>query len=263
MKRLVVKIGGHVLERLDAHAPVLRDLAEDITELSAAGVDVALVHGGGPQIVDLLKRLGLESRVHEGLRITDANSMVYVAMALAHVNLLVTTALNQAGLVAVGLSGADGSLFRASSLGDPWGCVGGVPRVRTEIVATQWAGGVTPVLSSVATDDCGALLNLNADTAAGALAGALGADALVLLSDVDQVRADLDDPTSGLEHVTMSQIRELLESGAARMGMRPKLAAVLNALDAGAQRVIMANGAHAHALREALANAIPTTEVVR
>jgi len=260
--RLVVKIGGHALDVLNARSTVLADLAADLAQLQSTGTHVALVHGGGPQIRDLLERVGLESSFHEGLRVTSALSMGYVAMALSHVNLRVTAALNKNGLAAVGLSGADATLLVASSLGEPWDRAGGTPNVQTDIIIALWANNVTPVLSSIAIDEHGELLNVNADTAAGALAGALDADALILLSDVDQLRADPDDVTTALTHVTSTHVNDMIAAGTIREGMRPKMVAALDALSGGARRVIMANGTRPHALRGALDGSIPTTEVV-
>jgi acetylglutamate kinase len=262
VKRLVIKLGGHALDSLSPRSPLLVDLAEDIAGLRTAGTDVVVVHGGGPQIAVLLQAVGMESTFVDGLRVTDAATMAFVAMALGHVNLEITAALNRAGLVCVGLSGADATLFCASSLGEPWGRVGSAPKVRGDIVTTLWSAGVTPLLSSIGVDESGELLNCNADTAAGALAGALGAGVLVLLSDVDQLRTSREDETSALSSVNGTQARELLASGAAHDGMRPKLLAALDALSGGAQRVLLANGTRPHALRDALGGLIATTEVV-
>jgi acetylglutamate kinase len=204
----------------------------------------------------------MKSQFHEGMRVTDAPTMQVVAMALAQVNLQVTAALNQAGLDSVGLTGADTTLLCASSIGEPWQRVGAAPKVRVDIVTTLWQSGVTPVISPVAVDENGELLNCNADVAAGALAGALGANALVLLSDVDQLRTDVSDESSGLATVVRLQIAELLATGNARDGMRPKLIAALDALDGGARRILLANGTRPHALRDSLAGHIPTTEVI-
>jgi len=263
VKRLVVKVGGHALDVISPSSPIVRDLATDIAHLIAAGTEVVLVHGGGPQIAELLGSVGVESRFHEGLRITDETTMRYVAMALGHVNLLLCAALNQAGLAAVGISGADASLLRSTSLGEPWDRAGATPSVRTEVVTSLWANGFTPVLDSLALDAAGELLNCNADTVAGALAGALEADALVLLSDIDQLRADPDDEGTALSRVTGDVVRDMIASGAAREGMRPKMSAALDALDAGASRIIMANGTRPRALHHALSSTIPTTEVVQ
>jgi acetylglutamate kinase len=263
VKRLVVKLGGHALDSLSPDSPVLVELAQDVSDLRAAGTDVVLVHGGGPQIAELLGSVGVESRFHEGLRVTDAQCMEYVAMALSRVNLHLCAALNQAGLASCGVSGVDAGLFSATSIGSPWDRVGSVPKVRCEVVSALWTAGLTPVVSPVTMDEHGELLNCNADTAAGALAAALGAPTLVLLSDIDQLRSDPDDEASALASVTSTQVRSLIASGAAREGMRPKMSAALDALAGGAQRILMANGTRAHALRGALEASIPTTEVVQ
>jgi acetylglutamate kinase len=260
---LVVKLGGHVLDGLALDSSALVDLAQDVAELRAAGRPVAIVHGGGPQIAELLASLGVASTFHEGLRITDDVTMDYVVMALGRVNLLISAALNRAGLVSAGISGADAALFRASPMGATWGRASSVPKVCDDIILALWDAEVTPVVSPIAVDDHGGLLNCNADTAAGALAGALGADELVLLSDVDQLRGSFDDVSSAMASVSSEQVAALLASNDVRDGMRPKMVAALDALGAGARRVLVANGTRSHALRDALSGAIPTTEVLR
>jgi acetylglutamate kinase len=263
MKNYVVKVGGHALDSLSVTSPVLAALASDITALRDESANVVLVHGGGPQIATLLDAVGLPSRFHEGLRVTNETTLEFVAMALSQVNLLLVAALNQAGLASVGLSGADASTFRASALGAPWGRVGASPKVDIELIDTLWKAGVTPVLSSLAVDENGELVNCNADAAAGSLAGALNAQSLVLLSDVDQLRANPLDESTALSSVTASEVRQLLETGSAREGMRPKMIAALDALESGARRVLVANGSRPHALRDAMAGVIPATEVLR
>ncbi|HUX03869.1 MAG TPA: acetylglutamate kinase [Acidimicrobiales bacterium] len=261
MTSIVVKLGGHALDDLTSASAVLDDLAHDVAQLINAGVKVAVVHGGGPQIAQLLDRVGIASRFYEGLRITDEETMSYVAMALLLINVQITAALNQAGLRTVGVAGVDGGLFRASALGDPWGRAANTPRVNVETIEALWSSSCTPVVCSLALDENGGLLNCNADTAAGALAGALGARELVLLSDIDQLLADPDDDTTRLAHVTGDQVRALIDSGAAREGMRPKMRAALDALEGGANKVLLANGTRAHALAGSLNSLIPTTEV--
>ena len=263
MTVVVVKLGGHALDSLAADSPVLADLANDVVALREAGTDVVVVHGGGPQIAQLLDTAGLESRFCEGLRITDVATMAYVAMALSYVNVRIVAALNHAGLACAGLTGADATLARASSLGAPWDRAGASPAIDVRLIESLWRAGVTPVLCSVAVDGGGDLLNCNADTVAGAVAGATGASSLVLLSDVDQLRSDADDAQSCLSSVTMDQVRSMIDDGSARDGMRPKMAAALDALGAGARRIVVANGTRRHALRDALSLSIPTTEVVR
>ena len=229
--------------------------------MQSSGTSVVVVHGGGPQIADLLERLGRPSAFHEGLRVTDDATMDVVAMALGLVNARVVASLAHAGLDVVGLTGADRTLMTSTSLGEPWDRAGGPPRVRAAVIEESWALGVTPVVSSVATDAAGRLLNVNADAAAGALAAALGADALILLSDVDQVRRDPDDPESSVAVLEQADVRDMVESGRAREGMRPKLLAALDALDGGARVVTLANGTRPHALSGALDGSLATTEV--
>jgi len=258
----VVKIGGHALDALGPDSEVLCALAGDVTSLRQASSNVVIVHGGGPQIASLLDAVGLPSHFLDGLRVTDDTTMEYVAMALSMVNVRLVAALNYAGLPSIGLSGADNSMFQATALGAPWGRAGASPKVDATIIATLWAKGLTPVVSSVAVDELGDLVNCNADSAAGALAAAIGASALILLSDVEQLRADPLDDHSTLSSVTGSDVRRLIDEGAARDGMRPKMMAALDALEGGAQRVVLANGTAPHALRRALDGSMATTEVL-
>lgn len=263
MKSYVVKLGGHALDSFSVRSPVLVALASDVMALRDRSTNVVIVHGGGPQIGSLLDAVGVASHFHEGLRITDEATMEYVAMALGQVNLHLVAALNHAGLVSVGLSGADGSTLATSVLGPPWGRVGASPKVDTGLIEALWKASATPVMTSIAVDESGELVNCNADAAAGALAGALNAQSLVLLSDVDQLLADPLDESTALTSVTGAEVRSLLEAGNAREGMRPKMIAALGALESGAQRVVMANGSRPHALRDALSGTIPMTEVLR
>jgi acetylglutamate kinase len=263
MRCVVVKVGGHALDSLASDASVLMDLASDIAEIRNSAGQVVVVHGGGPQIAALLGDVGLEGSFHDGLRITDNRTMQYVVMALSNVNASIVAALNHAGVASVGLSGVDGQLMQSESIGEPFDRVGLSPRVRRDVIDTLWGANLTPVVCPFVADSSGQLLNCNADAAAGALAGALGAEVLVLLSDVDQLRADPDDPQSIIASVTSTQIEEMKRSGAVREGMLPKMSAALHALEGGAHRIVMANGTRSHALRGALAGSIPTTEVLQ
>lgn len=258
-----MKLGGHALDSLSPSSNVLIDLAHDVAGLRDRGVNVVIVHGGGPQIADLLNRVGLESMFQDGLRITDAETMDYVVMALSDVNVRVVAALNDAGLASVGLCGSDASLLRSESVGEPYDRVGEAPLVSRGVLDALWSAGLTPVVNPVALDKKAEPLNCNADTVAGALAAAIGADVLVLLSDVDQLLANVEDPGSALTSVSGAQVQSMKQSGAARDGMTPKLTAALDALHGGAEKILLANGTRAHALRDALAHSIPTTEVVR
>lgn len=262
MSVVVVKIGGHALDDRSPEAPSMVALADDIQTLRASGTQVVIVHGGGPQIDELLSAVGISSNFVEGLRVTPVPTMVYVDMALSSVNRELVATLTSQGVAAVGCSGIDGSLLRAESLGEPWGQVAGSPFVNATLLKVLLAGGFTPVVTPVAGDATGGRLNCNADTAAGAIAAALQADGLLMLSDIDQLRTDPDDAATGLATVSQAQATALLASGAARDGMRPKLTAAVQALEAGAQRVWLANGRIPHAVRDVLAGNRSTTEVV-
>ena len=261
MRRLVVKVGGHSLDNLESTSATLMDLAFDVGQLRAGGTEVVIVHGGGPQIAELLARVGEKSDFVDGHRVTSAQTMELVVMALSKVNVMVTAALNQAGLRAVGLCGVDDSLLSATAKGPVWDRAGTGPRVHADIVTALWSLGVTAVISPIAVDDRGGLLNVNADTVAGSLASALDADALVLLSDVDQLLADPVDPSSGFADVRADALRDVVARGAVKDGMLPKAQAALEALEGGARRVVIANGVRPHALRDSVSGAIPTTEV--
>jgi len=263
VKCAVVKLGGHALDSLAPSSMVLVDLAHDVAELRDGGVNVVVVHGGGPQIAELLFRVGLESTFRDGLRMTDAESMPYVVMALSDVNVRIVAALNDAGLASVGLCGADASLLRSEPTGEWPERVGYAPMVTRNVIDALWTAGLTPVVSPIALDKSSEPLNCNADAVAGALAGELGADVLVLLSDIDQLLADVKDPASAMSRVTAAEIEAMKLSGAIRDGMHPKLTAALDALDAGAKKILLANGTTPHALRDALAHSVPTTQVVR
>ena len=262
MTRLVVKMGGHALDDLSAQSSILAALAQDLVTLVQEGHEIVVVHGGGPQIAEMLENVGLPSVFHEGLRVTSPETMSYVAMALSSVNVAVVCALEHAGLACVGLSGVDGAMITGRSLGLPWDRAGHVAKVDTAVLEAQWRGGYVPVVSPVIVDEEGSLLNCNADLVAGSLAGAIGATMLVLLSDIDQLRSNPDDASSALAHVSASAVRAMIASGAARDGMRPKMNAALDALEAWAQRVVLANGLRLHAVRDVVHGQIPTTEVV-
>jgi len=260
---VVVKLGGHALDSLSPSSNVLIDLARDVAQLREKNVNVVVVHGGGPQIATLLESVGLESTFQDGLRITDAETMRYVEMALSDVNIKIVGALNEAGLASAGLCGADAALLRSESVGVPFDRVGLTPVVNRGIIDVLWAAGITPVVNPVALDKNAEPLNCNADAVAGALAAELSADVLVLLSDVDQLLGDVADPSSAKASVTGAEIESMKASGAVRDGMNPKMTAALDALHGGAETILLANGTRRHALRDALARSIPTTEVVR
>jgi acetylglutamate kinase len=262
-RSVVVKVGGHALEAADSFESAIDTLARDLAAVSAQGVSPVVVHGAGPQITALMGDLGMRSEFVEGLRVTDERTMQVVAMALGHVNLLLVAGLNHRGVLADGVSGPDGELLRASLRGRRWGRAGGEVKVRPAILEHIAASGAVAVVNPVAVDGKGRLVNCNADTVAGAIAAAIGAEALFMLSDVDQIRLDPDDPKTAVSSITRARVLELVDAGAIREGMRPKMQAALSAVDAGARRVVVTNGARENALADALNRRGLFTEITR
>jgi acetylglutamate kinase len=260
---VVLKIGGHALASAGGLDAALDTLADDLRALLAAGFSPVVVHGAGPQIDELLAERGLAARFVEGLRVTDDPTMDVVAQVLAAVNAAITKGLLARGVQAVSVRGADDATLSGTSRGEPWGRVAGSVTCHGASLDALIAAGNVPVVNPVTADDAGGLLNANADTVAGAIAGALGADALILLSDVDQLRANPDDPTSALAHATAAQLDEMVATGSIVGGMRPKAAAAQHALAAGAGRVVMANGTRSRAASDALCGRGLFTEVTR
>jgi acetylglutamate kinase len=238
----VIKMGGHALDAASSFAAALDALAQDIVELHDDGCDVIVVHGAGPQINAVLQAQGIVPTFSDGIRVTDTATMDVVAMVLALVNLRIVGALNSRGVLASGLSGLDQSMIRASALDDRYGLVARAIDVSPGPLEALLAAGAVPVISPVSLFDDGVLVNANADFVAGAVASAMSASALLLLSDVDQLRVDPDDESSAVSLVTSRQVHELLASGAVRDGMRPKMLAALAAMNGGAKRVVLANG---------------------
>lgn len=258
---VVVKIGGHALATSDGFAGSLDALATGVKSLAAEGRRPVIVHGAGPQISAMLDERGVTSEFRDGLRVTNDDAMAVVAMALSYVNLVVVAGLNERGVSAFGITGVDESMLVADVRGEQWGRTGSDVTVETSVLHERLRDGVVAVVNPVAVDRDGQLVNCNADTVAGAVAAALDAEALVLLSDVDQLRSHPDDPSSALATVTRSEIADLTARGAIRNGMVPKLAAALCALDAGAHRVIIANGSRPNGLVDALRREGLYTEV--
>jgi acetylglutamate kinase len=244
---IVVKYGGHAMT-----TPQLRaSFAADIAFLRAAGLRPVVVHGGGPQISAMLDRVGIASQFTAGLRVTDAETMEIVRMVLLSVGKDLVGQINTHGVTAAGLSGDDGKLFtavRRSAVvdGQPVdiGQVGDVLSVRTELINTLLEQGHVPVVSTVAPDVHGTAHNLNADTAAAALAIALNARKLVILTDVPGVYANWPDTTSLLTQLTAKQLAFLLPKLAA--GMVPKMEACLRAVEGGVPAAHVVDGRVPH-----------------
>lgn len=245
---LVVKYGGNAM----VHEALKAQVMQDVALLRYVGIRPIVVHGGGPEITSWMKRIGHESSFVGGLRVTDAATMEIVEMTLAgKTNKSIVALLNQHGAPAVGLSGKDASLLVARKLqsasGD-LGFVGEVTTVHADLLRLLGDNGYVPVICSVAIGEDGATYNVNADHAAGAIAAAVGAAKLIILTDVEGLLADPSDPASLISEMNTERARELLSSGAADRGMIPKLEACMTALEAGVERCHLIDGRVPHAL---------------
>ncbi|MFF0344121.1 acetylglutamate kinase [Kribbella sp. NPDC004875] len=249
-KTVVVKYGGNAM----VDEKLKRAFAEDIVFLRYAGVRVVVVHGGGPQISDMLGRLGIDSEFRGGLRVTTPEAMDVVGMVLVgKVGRELVGLLNAHGPFAVGMSGEDAGLFtaeRRTALVDgehvDIGLVGDVVEVRPEAVVDLIDAGRIPVVSTIAPDEDGQAHNVNADTAAAALASALGAEKLVVLTDVAGLYRNWPDSDEIITQIDTAELAELLPSLAS--GMVPKMEACLRAVESGVSRATVIDGRVPHSL---------------
>jgi acetylglutamate kinase len=238
---IVLKYGGNALAATDGPDPLLDELAERV----AGGDRIVLVHGGGPQIDAALAERAIAQRRVAGLRVTDAATHALTESVLCGtVNKALVRALLARGVRAAGLSGQDGGLLVARRMapvaGEDLGFVGEIERVEPGIVNALLEGGFTPVVAPLAVDADGrTAYNVNADTSAGALAGALAADAYVVITNVDRVRLRLDDPSSGIARVDEATARRYMAEGVFAGGMLPKMESALDALARGARSAII------------------------
>ena len=249
-KTIVVKYGGNAM----TDDTLKRAFAEDIVFLRYAGFHPVVVHGGGPQISSMLDRLNIRSEFRGGLRVTTPEAMDVVRMVLVgQVGRELVGLVNSHGPLAVGLSGEDAGLFTAeptSTMVDgeevDLGLVGEVAKVRPEAVKDLVEAGRIPVISSVAPDELGRVHNVNADTAAAALAVALGAEKLLVLTDVEGLYRDWPDSDDVIGHISPEALEELMPSLAS--GMVPKMQACLNAVRGGVPRATVVDGREPHAV---------------
>lgn len=255
-RSIVVKFGGHAMTDENLYAA----FAGDVARLQAGGRRLVIVHGGGPQISSLLGRLNIESRFVNGLRVTDGAVMEVAEMVLCgSVNKAVTARLMAAGVRAAGVSGRDGGILRARVKDPALGLVGEVTDVDAGLLNCLQDGGFVPVLAPVAGGPEGQALNVNADTAAGAVAGALKADRFVLISDVPGVMED----GAVLPTLTRTRILELIDREVITGGMIPKVRSCLHALDRGCRSALVLDGRRPSALFQFLTDgAGPGTSIV-
>ncbi len=242
---VVVKYGGNAM----IDETLKQQVMEDIALLWLIGVKVVLVHGGGPEISDMMKKLGKKPEFVDGLRVTDKETVDIVQMVLAgKVNKSLVTLLQMKGGHAVGLSGMDGGIIEAKIKDERLGYVGEITKVRAKPITDLLEKNYIPVISTVASDHQGNAYNINGDTAAAYIAGALGAARLIMMTDVAGILRDKDDPSSLITGITVSKARQLYADGVISGGMIPKVDCCIEAINAGVQTVTIMDGRIPHAI---------------
>jgi len=244
-KTVVIKYGGHAMSD-----PELADLfATDVVLMRLVGMNPVVVHGGGPQITDLMRRLGKEPEFVDGRRVTDAETVDIVRMTLVgKVNREIVASVNRHGSYAVGLSGEDAGLIRVDQRDPALGFVGDVRHIDPTIVLRLLREELIPVIATVGVDDDGNAYNVNADTVAGAMAEALDAEKLVYLTDVAGVYRDWPDETSLISRIDVGGMEQLIADGRISEGMIPKLESCVSALKRGVRSAHVLDGRLPHAL---------------
>lgn len=249
---VVVKYGGNALagatgDRTPADALAL--FAEDLVLMRAVGMRPVVVHGGGPQISELMTRLGKVTEFRDGLRVTDAETVDIARMVLiGQVNPQLVSAINVHGPIAVGVSGEDAGMIKARPRDPELGFVGDVTAVNPTILVSLLADGFIPVVATIGTDDSGQAYNINADTVAGAIAEALQAEKLVYLTDIEGLRRVVDEPTSLIRQTTPEELDDLIAEGVIAGGMIPKVDSCIHAVRAGVRRAHILDGRIPHVL---------------
>ncbi len=245
-RTIVVKYGGAAMKDSSLKEKVIRD----VVFMACVGLRPVVVHGGGPEINSWLDRLGIEPQFKNGLRVTDAATMDVVEMVLVgRVNKEIVALINQAGGSAVGLCGIDANLIRARPIeAEDVGFVGEVAGVDTRILEILVENGHIPVVSSVAADETGQSYNINADTVAGEIAAALGAEKLILLTDTAGILRDYKDPSTLIPKLDIQGARQLIETGIVAGGMIPKVSCCVRSLAQGVKAAHIVDGRLPHAL---------------
>ena len=244
-KTVVVKYGGNAMVNESLKMQVM----EDIVLLRLIGVRVVLVHGGGPEINEMMRRLGKQPEFVDGLRVTDKETVDIVQMVLAgKVNKTLVSLLEKKGGRAIGLSGADGRMIEAKVKDPRLGYVGEITQVNIQPVTDLLERGYIPVISTIGCDGEGNTYNINGDTAAAHLAGALGADRLIMMTDIAGILQDREDPATLIPEITVAQAAELHRQGIISGGMIPKVECCIEAIKRGVDRVIIMDGRVPHSI---------------
>ena len=245
---VVVKYGGNALAGA-TEDDALALFAEDIVLMRQVGMRPVVVHGGGPQISDLMQRLGKVTEFRNGLRVTDAETVGIARMVLiGQVNPQLVSAINVHGTLAVGVSGEDAGLIKAVARDPELGFVGDVESVDPTILLALLDDGFVPVVATIGTDATGQAYNINADTVAGAIAESLGAEKLVYLTDIEGLRRMVEDPSSLIRQTTADELESLMADGTIAGGMIPKVESCVHAVRNGVRRAHILDGRIPHVL---------------
>lgn len=244
-KIVVIKYGGNAMQTEQLKQQVM----EDIALLWLIGVKVVLVHGGGPEISQTMKKLGKEAVFVDGLRVTDEETMDIVQMVLAgKVNKSLVNLIQTKGGHAVGVSGVDGGIIEAVTKDERLGLVGEITKIRTQPITDLLEKNYIPIISTIASDRQGNVYNINGDTAAAHIAGALGAERMILMTDIAGILRDKDDPSTLIPHVTVAEAKALYEEGVISGGMIPKVDCCIEALAHGVKNVVIMDGRTPHSI---------------
>jgi len=247
-KTVVVKYGGNALAGA-TDADAAGTFAQDIALMHAVGIKPVVVHGGGPQISAMMERLGKKPEFRNGLRVTDAETVEIASMVLlGTVNPQLVSAINVHGACAVGVSGQDAGLLRVTQRDPDLGFVGDIDSVDPTVLKSAIADNAVPVVATIGNDASGQAYNVNADTAAAAIAVALGAEKLIYLTDVEGLRANKDDASSIIRRTTASEISRLMADGSIDGGMIPKMESCVEAITSGVSRCHILDGRIPHVL---------------
>ncbi len=244
-KIIVIKYGGNAMTDENLKSSVMNDVAV----LSALGIKVVLVHGGGPEISDISKRMGITPKFVNGLRYTDGETAEIARMALAgKVNKSLVDLLCAAGGKAIGLCGEDGHMLKCEKMSEDLGFVGKIVNVDAQIIKDVLSLGYVPIISPIGFDDAGNIYNINADTAAASIAGAIGAESLILMTDIKGLLENKDDPDSLIKKVYVSDIPALIKQGIISGGMIPKIDCCKEAIRRGVNKVFITDGRVYHSI---------------
>ena len=251
-KIVVIKYGGNAM----INPQLKQQVMEDIALLWLIGVKVVLVHGGGPEISETMEKLGKKAVFVDGLRVTDQETVDIVQMVLAgKVNKTLVNLIQMKGGHAVGLSGIDGGIIEATMKNEALGFVGQITKIRTQPITDLLEKNYIPVISTVASDRQGNVYNINGDTAAAYIAGALGAERMIMMTDIAGILWDKDDASTLIPHITVNDAKKLYDEGVISGGMIPKVDCCIEALEHGVENVVIMDGRIPHSiLMELLTN---------